>query len=402
MAEPKPPLGGLRVLDAATFIAAPLCATLLAEFGAEVIKVEHPRGGDPFRRFGTPTERADSTLAWLSEARNKKSITLDLSRPGGAALFKRLVAISDIACENFRPGTLEKWGLGWEALQAINPRLILVRISGYGQTGPYRDRPGFARIAHAFGGLAALAGMPGEIPVTPGSTSLGDYLAGLFAAFGALVALLHSRQGGGGQVIDIGLYEAVFRVLDELAPAYARGGIVRDREGAGTRNACPHGHFPTRDSKWVAIACTTDKMFARLANAMGRPDLAEDDAFGRQDRRLAAREDVIALVTAWTGAMDRDAVMERCLAADVPIGPLNTIADIFADPQFAARGDLLHIEDDELGPIVVPAVLPKLSVTPGRVASLGPPLGNANEEIYRGLLGLSDDDMAELTHSGVI
>ena len=402
MAEPTLPLCGIRVLDAATFIAAPLCATLFAEFGAEVIKVEHPRGGDPFRRFGTPTERPDSTLAWLSEARNKASVTLDLGKAEGAALFKRLVGLSDVVCENFRPGTMERWGLGWDELSAVNPGLIMVRISGYGQTGPYRDRPGFARIAHAVGGLAALAGMPGEAPVTPGSTSLGDYLAGLFAAFGAMVALHHRGNGGGGQVIDIGLYEAVFRVLDELAPAYARAGIVREREGAGTRNACPHGHFPTRDSKWVAIACTTDKMFARLAEAMARPELAGDDAFGRQERRLAARDSVIALVGAWTGSLDCDEVMARCVAAEVPIGPLNTIADIFEDPQFAARGNLASIEDPALGPIVVPDVLPRLLATPGRIEHLGPPLGNANDAVYRGLLGLSEEDVAALARDGVI
>jgi len=402
MSEIDLPLRGLRVLDAATFIAAPLCATLLAEFGAEVIKVEHPRGGDPFRRFGTPTERADSTLAWLSEARNKKSITLDLSHPKGAALFRRLAGMSAVVCENFRPGTLEKWGLGWDALKAENPDLILVRISGYGQTGPYRDRPGFARIAHAVGGLAALAGMPGDVPVTPGSTSLGDYLAGLFSAFGTMVALRDVSQGGGGQVIDIGLYEAVFRVLDELAPAYARNGIIRDPEGAGTRNACPHGHFPTRDGKWVAIACTTDKMFARLAKAMGRPALSDDEAFGRQERRLAARDAVIAIVGAWTGSLDRDEVMDRCLAAEVPAGPLNTIADIFADPHFAAREDLVRVEDSELGPIVVPAVMPKLSRTPGRIATAGPPLGNANAEVYGGLLDLNPEEIDALSEAGVI
>ena len=209
-------------------------------------------------------------------------MTLDLRTTEGAALFRRLVAIADVVCENFRPGTLEKWGLGWETLSAINPKLILLRVSGYGQTGPYRDRPGFARIAHAVGGLANLAGMPDGPPVTPGSTSLGDYLAGLYGAIGTLIALLHARAGGAGQVIDVGLYEAVFRVLDELAPAYADAGIVRQREGIGTRNACPHGHFPTRDGAWVAIACTTDKMFARLAKAMERPDLAAENRFGQQ------------------------------------------------------------------------------------------------------------------------
>jgi crotonobetainyl-CoA:carnitine CoA-transferase CaiB-like acyl-CoA transferase len=398
----KPPLAGIRVLDAATFVAAPYCAAILGEFGAEVIKVEQPWTGDPFRRFGTPTEREDSTLAWLSEARNKKSITLDLRVPEGAALFKRLVAMSDVVCENFRPGTLEKWGLGWDALKAVNPGLIMLRVSGYGQTGPYKDRPGFARIAHAVGGLANLAGMPGEMPVTPGSTSLGDYLSGLYGAVGVLVGLIHRKNGGGGQYIDVGLYEAVFRVLDELAPAYGRNGIVREREGAGTRNACPHGHFPTRDGKWVAIACTTDKMFARLARAMDRPELASEGMYGPQARRLAARDAVIALVGAWTGALECDEVMRRCLAGEVPAGPLNTIEDIFADPHFRARGDLQTVDDPDLGAVVVPSVIPRMSETPGRIDGLGPPLGNANDEIYRGLLGLTEPEIARLRDAGVI
>jgi succinyl-CoA:(S)-malate CoA-transferase subunit A/succinyl-CoA:(S)-malate CoA-transferase subunit B len=396
------PLSGLRVLDIASFIAAPYCATILGEFGAEVIKVEQPGSGDPFRHFGTPTERSDSTLAWLSEARNKKSITLDLRTAEGAELFKRLVAVADVVCENFRPGTLEKWGIGWSEMQAVNRDLILLRITGYGQTGPYRDRPGFARIAHAFGGLAHLAGMPGEPPMTPGSTSLGDYLAGLYGAVGVLLALRHRDRNGGGQVIDMGLYQAVFRVLDELAPAYARQGIVRDREGAGTRNACPHGHFPTRDGKWVAIACTTDKMFARLAEAMARKDLASPAKYGRQDKRLAARKVVDQLVGEWTGSLDRDEIMSRCLAAEVPIGPVNTIADIFADPHFRARSDITTVDDPELGPIAIPAVIPRMSSSPGRVASLGPPLGNANDEVFRGLLGLTADEVQGLQDRGVI
>jgi crotonobetainyl-CoA:carnitine CoA-transferase CaiB-like acyl-CoA transferase len=392
----------LRVLDIASFIAAPYCATILSEFGAEVIKVEQPGAGDPFRRFGTPTERPDSSLAWLSEARNKKSITLDLRSSEGAELFKRLVAIADVVCENFRPGTLEKWGLGWAELKAVNPHLVLLRVTGYGQTGPYRNRPGFARIAHAVGGLAHLAGMPGEPPVTPGSTSLGDYLAGLYGAVGVLVALRHRESSGEGQEIDIGLYEAVFRVLDELAPAYAREGIVRDREGAGTRNACPHGHFPTRDGKWVAIACTTDKMFVRLAEAMQRQDLASPNQYGCQEKRLAARTAVDRLVGEWTGSLDREEIMRRCLAAEVPIGPVNTIADIFADPHFRARNDLATVEDPELGPISIPAVIPRMSGSPGSVNSLGPPLGNANDEIFRGLLNLSAGELQRLRNLGVI
>lgn len=402
MSAPPKPLAGIRVLDVGTFIAAPYCATVLGEFGADVIKIEEPRIGDPLRRFGTPTERADATLVWLSESRNKRSITLNLKNSAGAALFKRLVGLTDVICENFRPGTLENWGLGWEDLKVVNPDLIMLRISGYGQTGPYRDRPGFARIAHAVGGLTHLAGMPGETPVTPGSTSLGDYLAGLYGAVGVLIALTHRRAGGGGQCIDIGLYEAVFRVLDDLAPAYAHTGVIRDREGAGTVNACPHGHFPTADGKWVAIACTTDKMFARLAVAMECPDLASVSTYGEQRRRLANRDEVDARVADWTGSLDRDTVLSRCLAADVPIGPLNTIADIFADPQFEARGNLESFAVSEVGDVVVPGVIPKLSATPGRTNRLGPSLGDANSEIFGGLLGLSAAEIDELRASGVI
>ena len=303
------PLEGIRVLDIATFIAVPFTAAVLGEFGAEVIKIEQPGGGDPLRRFGTPTEAGD-TLVWFSEARNKTSITLDLRRPEGAALFKRLAAVTDIVCENFRPGTLERWGLGWEVLSAINPRLILLRITGYGQTGPYRDRPGFARIAHAFGGLTHLAGMPDGPPVTPGSTSLADYGSGLYGAIGVLLALRSRDLTGRGQIVDIALYDSMFRCLDELAPAFARYGIVRDREGLSTRNACPHGHFPTRDGHWVAIACTSDRIFARFAAVIGRPELAAPDRYGPVGHRLADRAAVDRIVgprrtaatRSWSGA----------------------------------------------------------------------------------------------------
>jgi len=394
------PMDGVRALDVATFIAAPYTAAILGEFGAEVIKVEQPGGGDPFRNFGTATEQEGRTLAWLSEARNKKSVTLNLRKPEGAALFKRLVEKSDVVCENFRPGTLEKWGLGWDELQAVNPGLVLLRISGYGQTGPYRDRPGFARIAHAVGGLTYLAGLPGETPVTPGSTSLGDYMSGLYGAVGVLMALRHKEASGEGQVVDIGLYESVFRVLDEIAPRYQAKGFVREPEGAGTVNACPHGHFPTGDDKWMAIACTTDKMFERLCQAMDRADLLE--AFGDQAVRLANRDTVNGAVEAWTRSMPRDRVMEICVAHQVPAGAINTIADIFADPHFQARGNLTEVAADGIGDITVPAAFPKLSQTPPRIDNLGPPLGNANDEIYGGLLGLSDEERAGLAEGGII
>jgi len=396
------PLEGIRVLDAATFIAAPFTAAIMAEFGAEVIKVERPGDGDPFRHFGTPTKRPGSTLAWLSEARNKKSITLDLGQRQGAELFRRLTTQADVVCENFRPGTMERWGLGWEDLQAVNPRLVMLRVSAYGQSGPYRDRPGFARIAHAFGGLSYLAGMPGETPVTPGSTSLADYMAGLYGAIGVLMALRVRDRDGTGQMVDMGLYEAAFRVLDEIAPAYAKAGIIRERMGPATVNVCPHSHYPTKDEKWVAIACTSDRMFERLARTMGRPEMAEERRYGRLEARLQQRETIDGLVEEWTRSLTLEQILERCVAGEVPCGPLNSIADIFEDPQFRARGNLVTLIDEILGEIPVPSPLPRLSETPGAVDSLGPVLGAANEEVYSDLLGLTDEELRRYREAGII
>ncbi len=395
------PLAGVRVLDLATFVAAPYCAAVLGEFGAEVIKVEKPGEGDPLRRFGTPAADGD-TLVWLSEARNKRSITLDLRRPDGARVLRRLAAVSDVVCENFRPGTLEAWGLGYDELCAVNQGLIMLRISGYGQTGPYRERPGFARTAHAFGGLAHLSGMPDGPPVTPGSTTLADYMSGLYGALGVLLALRARDASGRGQVIDIGLYEPIFRVLDELAPAYARSGFVRERMGPRTVNAAPHSHYPCADGTWVAIACTTDKMFARLATVMGRPELAHDDSFGRAAARCDRIDEIERIVGGWTAGLARDEVLARCLEGGAPCAPINSIADIFADPQVAARGNLARVTDPRAGEVVVPSVVPRLSATPGEIASLGPALGAHNREVYGELLGMSDDEIAALAAAGVV
>lgn len=379
------PLAGVRVLDFATFIAAPFAATILAEFGAEVIKLEHPDGGDPMRVFGTPTEAEGQTLAWLSEARNKHSVTVDFKSEEGVRVVKELVRRSDIVTENFRPGTLEKWGIGPDVLRAINPKLVIVRISGYGQTGPYRDRPGFARIAHAVGGLTYLAGLPGGPPVTPGSTSLADYISGFYGAIGALLALRVAEQTGKGQVIDVALYESIFRVLDEIAPLYGKKGIVREREGVSTRNACPHGHFPCADGKWVAIACTSDRMWHRLArNVLGKPELAESHP--RTADRLADRDLIEGTVETFTKAHPQTEVVRLCTEGDVPCGPINSIADIFEDPHFAARETLTRFMHDKLGEIVVPSVLPRLSETPGAIESLGPPLGDWNDYVLNKLI----------------
>jgi crotonobetainyl-CoA:carnitine CoA-transferase CaiB-like acyl-CoA transferase len=401
--QEKPlPLSGLRVIDVGTFLAGPYAGCMMGEFGAEVLKVEYPIGGDPMRRFGVPARHGGATLAWLSEARNKRSVTIDLRRPKGVELFLKLVKKSDVVIENFRPGTLEDWGLGWEVLSEANPGLVMLRVSGYGQTGPYRRRPGFSHIAHAIGGLSYLAGFPGETPVVPGAAPLGDYMSSLYGLIGVMLALRHKAKTGLGQVIDIGIYEAVFRQLDEIAASYGMFGTIREREGAGSFVAVPHGHFRTKDGKWVAIACTTDRMFERLADAMGRPELASSSLYGPQRNRLAAREEVNKIVNEWTFSLTREELLEKCIAREVPIGKLNSIADIFEDEHFRARGNLAEVEEEGLGKVVVPNVVPTLSETPGRIANLGPPLGNATYEVMRELLELSPNEITRLRQQRII
>jgi len=395
------PLDDIRVLDVSSYIAGPFCSTQLAEFGAEVWKVELPKVGDALRRFGTITENGDS-LPWLSECRNKKSVTLDMRTPEGARLLKRLVKEVDVMVENFQPGTLEKWGLGWETLKEINPRLVMVRISGYGQTGPYRDRPGFGRIANAFGGLSFLAGYPDRPPVTPGSATIPDYMAGIYGAMGALLALKARERTGCGQMVDIGLYEPIFRILDELAPAYAYKGLVRQRMGPATVNVVPHSHYPTKDGRWIAIACTNDKIYQRLAVAMGEPHMAQPENWGTLKNRERDRQQVDEHVGAWTASHDRAELLRICEQAQVPCGPIYAIDEIFEDPQYAARGNILKMQDDRVGELPIPNLVPRLSDTPGSVKWLGPRLGEHNDEIFKGLLGLTDEDLRRLASEGVV
>lgn len=391
---------GIRVLDLGTFIAGPHCATILGEFGAEVIKVEPPKTGDSLRRLGTNTECGD-TLVWLSEARNKKCVTLDLGSERGRELLRQLAAKCDVIVENFRPGTLEKWGLGYEELKKLNPGAILVRISAYGQDGPMRLQPGFARIAHAFSGLSYLAGEPGQVPVVPGSTSLADYMSGMDGAIGALVALRAREATGQGQCIDLALYESVFRVLDEIAPAYQKFGYVRERMGADTVNVCPHSHYQTKDGKWVAIACTNDQIFARLAEAMEQPELVCEKRYGPKELRLAARDDVNKIVAQWVASLDCETVLARCAKGGVPASLIFSIADIFDDPQYRARGNI-KMMDSRVGAIAVPDVVPRLSETPGQIRWLGESLGAHNDEIYKDLLELTSAEIDDLRISGVI
>ena len=379
-------LNGLKVLDLATFIAGPYCATFLAEFGADVVKIELPGSGDPVRKFGTPTECGD-TLVWMSEGRNKRSIELDLRSPEGAETLKKLVAEADVLCENFQVGTLEKWGLGADVLQEINPALIIARITAYGQTGPYRHRPGFGRIANAFSGISYLCGEPDSPPASPGTATLSDYMSGVYAALGVLVALQSRAKTGGGQIVDVGLYESVFRILDELAPAYAYKDFVRERMGAGTVNAVPHSHYPSKDGLWVAIACTNDKIFNRLADLMERNDVTGDGIYGTIAMREAKRAEVDAFVTNWTTGLTRDEILKACETAEVPCGPVYSIEEIFNDPQYKARENLVEINDPRLGKITLPNVCPRLTETPGQISWAGRALGADTEDVLKDWLG---------------
>jgi crotonobetainyl-CoA:carnitine CoA-transferase CaiB-like acyl-CoA transferase len=401
IASSERPLAGLRVVDIATYIAAPYCATIMAEFGAEVIKVEMPKVGDPCRRLGTVTECGE-TLVWLSEARNKKSVTLNLKSPKGAAMLKRLVAEADVLTENFQPGTLEGWGLGWETLKEVNPRLVMLRVSGYGQTGPYSKKPGFGRIGNAFGGISFLAGDPDRPPATPGSATLADYMSGLYGALGVLMAIRAREATGKGQVVDIGLYEPIFRILDEMAPAYDKFGYVRQRMGAAAVNVCPHSHYQTKDGRWIAIACTNDKIFARMAALMGCPEVAGDGIYGTIAKREKNRPAVDGLVSAWAQKHTQQEAIKLCDGAEVPCGMVAAVDEIFQDPHYAARGNIARVKDPRIGDLAVPNVVPRLTGTPGNVDTLGPALGAHNAEIYGGLLGMTKAELAALEEEGVI
>ncbi len=395
------PLSHLRVLDLGTFVAAPFAATLLAEFGAEVIKVEQPGSGDSLRTLGE--QKNGEALFWLQESRNKKTLACNLRDPEGQEIIRRLVANGfDIVFENFRPGTLERWGLGYEHLRTDNRGLIMVRISGYGQTGPARHLPGFARTAHAFGGLTYLSGFPDRPPANPGSATIADYTAGLFAAYGALTAVEHRNATGEGQIIDVALYEALFRIMDNLAVTYSANGTVRERMGSATPLAAPHNHYPTAGGRWIAIACTNDRIFARLAELMGKPELASDQRFNSAHQRVANRDAIDQLVSDWTAVQETEELVDRLNKAEVPCSPIYSIADIFKDPQYSAREALIEVEHANAGKMKMPAVIPRLSRSPGHVRWLGRALGEDTDAVLGEKLGMSREQLAGLRERGVI
>ena len=395
-------LHGVRVLDLGNFLAGPVTATFLGEFGAEVIKVEQPGVGDALRYWGT--DEPGHTPFWAQEGRNKKSVCCDMRQREGQELIRRLVQQTDIVVENFRPGTMERWNLGYEDLKAVKPGIIMVRVSGYGQTGPNAQKPGFARVGQAYGGLTYLAGEPGGPPLTPGTTTLADYITPTFAAFGAMVALRHRDATGEGQVVEVALYEATFRILDSLTTDYATLGFVRERTGrTGALYATPHGQFVCKDGNWIALACTTDRMWQRFCKAVGREELAMDERFATTSSRLERRGEVEPLVEDIIRQYTREELLEILDKEEAAAGPVYSIADIFNDPHYWERETLIKVNDPVHGDLVMPGVVPKLSLTPGTVEHTGPPvMGQHNEEVYRGLLGLSVEEMEQLKAKGVI
>lgn len=398
MSKPQP-LSGIKVIELGTLIAGPFCARLLAEFGAEVIKIEAPDGGDPLRKWRKLHE--GTSLWWYVQARNKKSITLNLRMPEAQEIVRKLVRDADIVVENFRPGAMEKWGLGWEPLSAINPGLIMVRLSGYGQTGPYRDRPGFGAIGESMGGMRYVTGYPDRAPVRVG-VSIGDSIAALHGVIGALMALHHRNQNGGrGQYIDVALYEAVFNMMESVLPEYGMYGFIRERSGASLPGIVPSNTYVTRDRKYVVIGANADTIFKRMMRAIGRSDLAEDPALAHNDGRVARTEEIEQVISDWVARHDLGRVLEVLDQAEVPSGKIYDIADITADVHYRAREMIEELKLDDGKPIKVPGIVPKLSETPGETKWLGPKLGQHTAEILTAL-GYRPEEQEDLKRRGVI
>lgn len=397
------PLTGCRVLELGSLIAGPFATRLLADFGAEVIKVETPGRPDPLREWGR-AEQEGHRLWWSVQSRNKKCVTLDLKMEEGRDLFLDLIAESDVLVENFRPGTLERLRLEPEVLHARNERLVVARVSGYGQAGPSAHLPGYASVAEAVSGLRHLNGYPDRPPPRTG-ISLGDSLAALFAVQGILMALywrdVHPR--GRGQVVDVSLVEACFALLESGVPDFASAGIVAMPSGTRIDGIAPSNLYPTKDGRWLVIAANQDSVFRRLAEAMGTPDLADDDRFATHTSRGRNQDELDSIVASWAAELHSETIIDMLTESGVPVGPVNTVEDLFHDPQLAYREMLVAKEDPRIGQVIHPGIVPKLTVTPGDIAWSGPPdPGTHNAEIYSDLIGRSPDELARLRTAGVI
>jgi len=394
------PLDDLRVVELGSLLAGPFCGQLLGDFGAEVIKVEDPGVGDPMRQWGREKPYGTS-LWWPVVARNKKSVTANLRTEQGQELIRKLVAKADVLLENFRPGTLEKWGLGPEELWKINPGLIITRVTGFGQTGPYSERAGFGSIGEAMGGIRYITGDPDRPPARTG-VSLGDSLAATFAALGTLVALHHRTRTGRGQVVDSAIYEAVLALTESLIPEWQIAGYQRERTGTTLPNVAPSNVYPTLDGEMILIAANQDSVFRRLAGAMGQPELADDVRYSTHGARGGNMEELDGLIAKWTTTLKADELLECLHSASVPCGRIFRAKDMMSDPHFAAREAIVKLQHPDFGDFAMQNVFPRLSESPGGVRHVGPTLGEHNQEIYQALLGLNDDEMSSLYAASVI
>jgi formyl-CoA transferase len=393
------PLDGIRVLELGQLIAGPFASRMLAEFGADVIKIETPVTGDPLRKWRMLHE--GTSVWWAAQSRNKRSVTLNLRDPEGQDIARRLAAEADVVIENFRPGALEGWGLGWDTLHALNPRLVMLRVSGYGQTGPYRDLPGFGVIGEAMGGLRHLSGEPGRTPVRVG-VSIGDSLAALHGVIGILLALRHRDQNGGeGQMVDVALYESVFNMMESLLPEYSVFGAVRQAAGSSLPGIAPSNAYRCRDGKFALIAGNGDSIFRRLMEVIERPDLGDDPALAQNDGRVANVERIDAAISAWTEQRSLNEVLAHLNEARIPAGKIYDVADIAADPHYRAREMIVDSALADGTPVQVPGVLPKLNATPGTIRTLAPELGQHTDEVLA-TLGLDDAKRAALRERGII
>jgi len=394
------PLSDLRLIEMGTLLAGPFCGQLMGDFGAEVIKVEAPNQGDPMRDWGQEKQHGMS-LWWPVIARNKKSVTLNLRVEGGQELARELISKADFLLENFRPGTMERWHLSYEELRKINPRLIMIRVSGYGQTGPYAKRAGFGAVGESMGGLRYVCGDPSTPPSRMG-ISIGDSLAATFACVGALTALHHRERTGEGQVVDSAIYEAVLNMMESVITEYDKAGYIRERQGAILPNVAPSNVYPTKDGSMILIAANQDTVFGRLAEAMGQPELAKDERYATHAARGAHQEELDEIVAAWTRTVDADEIELSMEKFGIPSGKIYRAPDMLEDAQFKAREAIITTMHPKFGDLRMQNVAPKLSATPGSVRTPGPELGQHNEEIYGGLLNFSAERIAELKSEGII
>ncbi|MBL8202482.1 MAG: CoA transferase [Chromatiales bacterium] len=394
------PLAGLRLVEMGTLLAGPFCGQLLGDFGAEVIKIEPPGQGDPMREWGREKAHGMS-LWWPVVARNKKSVTLNLREAEGQAIARDLIAKADFLLENFRPGTLERWNLSYAELQKINPRLIMIRVSGFGQTGPYAKRAGFGAVGEAMGGLRYVCGDPSTPPSRMG-ISIGDSLAATFACVGALSALYYRERTGQGQVVDSAIYEAVLNMMESLVTEYDKTGYVRERTGAILPNVAPSNVYPTRDGGMILIAANQDTVFGRLAEAMGRPELSKDERYATHTARGARQKELDDLIADWTRTIDAGPLEELMEKFGIPSGKIYRTPEMLEDAHFRARDAIVKTMHPKFGELRMQNVAPKLSVTPGGIHSPAPDLGQHSEEIYRSLLGFDSGRIADLRARGII